>query len=172
MSVWSLRLARAEDAEAMPAIEAAAGALFDTVEGLAVVAGQHTVPLDQLRRYIGKGHSLVAHAEGKAVGFLVTEPFRRELHIQEFNVLPQFQQRGIGGGLLRACQIDARNSGFCALTLTTFRDVAWNAPFYSRLGFLEIATGGEHPRLAAELVREAEHGLPAERRCAMVCFLD
>ncbi len=55
---------------------------------------------------------------------------------------PAFQQRGIGGGLMRACMIDARNSGFCALTLTTFRDVAWNAPFYSRLGFFEVATNG------------------------------
>jgi predicted N-acetyltransferase YhbS len=105
-------------------------------------------------------------------GFLVNEPFRRELHIWEFNVHPDFQQKGIGAGLMRACMIDARNSSFSAVTLTTFRDVAWNAPFYARLGFEEVSALDAHPRLAGELALEADHGLPIERRCAMIAFLD
>jgi ribosomal protein S18 acetylase RimI-like enzyme len=172
MSDWSLRLARLEDAEAMPGIELAAGKLFDGVDGLNGVAGAHTVPLDRLRRYIRKGHCLVAHVGASMAGFLVNEPFRRELHIWECSVHPDFQQRGIGAGLLRACLIDARNSGFIAVTLTTFRDVAWNAPFYARLGFEEVSALDAHPRLAGELALEADDGLPAERRCAMIAFLD
>ena len=35
MSDWHIRLARAEDAEFLPAIELAAGQLFRTIEGLA-----------------------------------------------------------------------------------------------------------------------------------------
>lgn len=172
MTDWSLRLARLDDAETMPGIESAAGTLFAEVDGLSGVAGTHTVPPDRLRRYIRKGHCLVAHVGGRMAGFLVNEPFRRELHIWEFNVHPDFQQRGIGAGLLRACLIDARNSGFIAVTLTTFRDVAWNAPFYARLGFEEVSALDAHPRLAAELALEADHGLPVERRCAMIAFLD
>lgn len=172
MTDWSLRLARAEDAEAMPPIEAAAGELFAQVEGLAGLAGTHTVPVDKLQRYIRKGHCLVAHVGTAMAGFLVNEPFRRELHIWEFSVHPDFQQKGIGAGLLRACLIDARNSGFCAVTLTTFRDVAWNGPFYARLGFEEVSALDAHPRLTAELALEADHGLPIERRCAMIAFLD
>ena len=169
---WSLRLARPQDAEKMPEIEAAAGELFADVEGLAGLAGSHTVPLDRLRRYIRKGHCLVTHVGEDMAGFLVNEPFRRELHIWEMDVHPKFQQRGIGAGMLRACMVDARNSGFGALTLTTFRDVPWNAPFYARLGFEEVTALDAHPRLAGELAVEADQGLPAERRCAMILFLD
>lgn len=172
MKDWSLRLARIDDAEAMPAIEAAAGKLFEQIEGLAGVAGQHTVPIDRLQRYIRKGHCLVSHVDAAMVGFLVNEPFGRELHIWEFNVHPDFQQQGIGAGLVRACLIDAGNSGFKAVTLTTFRDVPWNGPFYERLGFEEVTALDAHPRLAGELAVEADHGLPAERRCAMIKFLD
>jgi hypothetical protein len=74
--------------------------------------------------------------------------------------------------LVRAGQIDARNTGFKALTLTTFRDLAWNAPFYARLGFDEVTAIDAHPRLAGELANEVDDGLPADRRCAMICFLD
>lgn len=169
---WHLRLARPGDAEQMPAIEARAGRLFDTIEGLAGPAGQHTVPVERLQRYIRKGHCLVAHVGERMAGWLVNEPFGRELHIWEFNVDRDFQQRGIGAGLLRACLIDAANSGFKAVTLTTFRDVPWNAPFYHRLGFDEVTALDAHPRLAGELAVEVDHGLPADRRCAMICFLD
>ena len=169
---WSLRLARPADAQAMPAIERAAGKLFESVDGLAGIAGTDTVAPERLERYIRKGHCLVAHMGEAMAGFLVNEPFRRELHIWEFSVHPDYQQRGIGAGLLRACAIDARNSGFAALTLTTFRDVPWNAPFYERLGFEEVTALDAHPRLAGELALEADHGLPIERRCAMISFLD
>lgn len=171
MSDWHLRLARIEDAEQMPPIEARAGGLFASVPGLEELAGQHTLPVERLQRYIRKGHCLVAHADERMIGWIATEPFGRELHIWEFNVDPDFQRHKIGSGLLRACLIDAANSGFKAVTLTTFRDVAWNAPFYARLGFEEVTALDAHPRLAGELAVEADSGLPADRRCAMIRFL-
>ncbi len=169
---WSLRLARPEDAEQMPAIERAAATIFREVDGLDDLDPEDICTEHDLRRFIRKGHSLVAHVGDTMAGFLVNEPFGRELHIWEFDVHPEFQQRGIGAGLLRACMIDARNSGFTALALTTFRDVPWNAPFYARLGFEEVIALDAHPRLAAILSLEAANGLPVERRCAMICFLD
>ncbi|OZA91347.1 MAG: GNAT family N-acetyltransferase [Erythrobacter sp. 34-65-8] len=169
---WSLRLARPEDAKLMPAIEARAAELFAAVDGLESLAGQDTIPVERLLRYIAKGHCLAAHADDTMAGFLVNEPFGRELHIWELSVDPAYQQRGIGAGLLRACMVDARNSGFKAITLTTFRDVAWNGPFYERLGFEEVVALDAHPRLAGELALEADNGLPIERRCAMISFLD
>ncbi len=168
---WSLRLARADDAEKMPAIEQAAGQLFADVSGLSDLAGHAPIPIDRLQRYIRKGHCLVSHRDEEMVGFLVTEPFGRELHIWEMDVHPAAQRSGVGSGLLRACMIDARNSAFRALTLTTFRDVAWNAPFYARLGFEEVTDLDSHPRLASELAADADNGLPPDRRCAMIQFL-
>ncbi len=121
-------------------------------------------------RLIRKGHCLVAHVGEAMAGFLVAEPFRRELHIWEMDVVSAFQRRGIGSGLLRAGQIDARNTGFKALTLTTDREEG--APFYVRLGFEEVTALDAHLRLSGKLANEIDDGLNAERRCAMICFLD
>lgn len=166
---WSLRLARPDDAAAMPGIERAAAVAF---------AGEPAVSITQTRseadfaRLIRRGHCLVAHVGEVMAGFLVAQPFSREIHIWEMDVAPAFQRRGIGAGLVRAAQIDARNTGFRALTLTTFRDLPWTAPFYVRLGFDEVTALDAHPRLAGELANEVDNGLPADRRCAMICFLD
>ncbi len=169
---WSLRLARPADADAMPAIERAAAALFAGDPDLAEFDINDTWTPEDLRRFIRKGHCLVSHVGDEMAGFLVSEPFGRELHIWEMDVHPRFGRQGIGAGLLRAAQIDARNSSFRALTLTTFRDLPWNARFYARLGFEEVTALDAHPRLAGELANEADDGLPAERRCAMIHFLD
>jgi GNAT superfamily N-acetyltransferase len=153
----------------MPAIERAAAVAF---------AGEPSVDPARARseadyaRLIRRSHSLVAHVGEAMAGFLVAQPFSRELHIWEMDVAPAFQRRGIGAGLVRAAQIDARNTGFKALTLTTFCDLAWNAPFYARLGFEEVTALDAHPRLAGELANEIDDGMPMDRRCAMICFLD
>lgn len=127
--------------------------------------------VDQLVGFIEKGHCLVAQSNGSVIGFLASQPFSRELHIWELDVAPDHQRCGIGAALLRASMIDARNSGFAALTLTTFRDVPWNAPFYAKLGFAEVLDIEAHTRLTEVLASEARNGLPAERRCAMIRFL-
>ena len=40
--------------------------------------------------------------------------------------------------LLDAACAWARDNGYRAITLTTYADVAWNAPFYSARGFVEL----------------------------------
>jgi GNAT superfamily N-acetyltransferase len=170
MSSWSLRLARPADAEAMPAIERAAAEIAFAAE--AGIDPARTRSSEDFARLIRRGHSLVAHVGEVMAGFLVAQPFSRELHIWEMDVAPAYQRRGIGAGLVRAAQIDARNTGFRALTLTTFRDLPWDGPFYARLGFEEVTALDAHPRLAGELANEVDDGLPADRRCAMICFLD
>ena len=166
---WSLRLARLPDAEAMPGIERAAAIAFADEPA---INPERTRASADYARLIRKGHSLVAHVGEAMAGFLVAEPFRRELHIWEMGVTPAFQRRGIGAGLVRAAMIDARNTGFSALTLTTFRDLSWNAPFYARLGFEEVTALDAHLRLSGELANEVDDGLPADRRCAMIYFCD
>lgn len=168
---WSLRLAKPADADAMPAIELAAGQLFKGDPDLSEIDFEETWEPDELRELIAKGHCLVAEHNDSIVGFLVTKPYGRELHIWEVSVDPAHQQRGIGAGLIRACMIDARNAGFAALTLTTFKDIAWNGPFYERLGFEQITDSKAHPRLAQLLEEEISGGLPADRRIAMIRFI-
>ena len=165
---WSIRLARAGDADALPAIERAAATMFERIEALRHIAAQQPIPAQRLRRYIARGHCLVAVADtGAPVGFIATEPFGRELHVWELSVHPDWQGRGIGAALLRGCIIDAGNSGFTAITLTTFDEVPWNAPFYRRLGFVD-RDPADNARLAQELAREEAHGMPPGSRVAMV----
>ena len=65
------------------------------------------------------------------------------LHLEELDVLPGHGRQGIGTRLVRALCDGARGRGIAAVTLCTFRDVPWNAPFYERLGFRIL---GSHPK--------------------------
>jgi hypothetical protein len=53
------------------------------------------------------------------------------------------------------------------VTLTTFRDLPWNAPFYQRMGFIVLTDDSLDPHLREALQAEIAHGFPAERRCTM-----
>lgn len=172
MSDWSLRLARADDAAAFPAIERSAARAFGQVEGLESLVDGWTMPVERHRLLIAKGHCLTASVDDAIAGFLVGERFGRALHIHEMSVAENFQQRGIGAGLVRACGIDAANAGCECLTLTTFAEVPWNAPFYRRLGFELITDLAAWPRLSASLREERASFGEVQKRIAMVRFLN
>lgn len=59
-------------------------------------------------------------------------------HIEALAVIPGRMRRGLGSALLEAACGWARSSGYRAITLITFADVAWNAPFYTARGFVEV----------------------------------
>jgi hypothetical protein len=61
----------------------------------------------------------------------------------------------------------ARQQALRAVTLTTFRDLPWNAPFYQRLGFNVLAATEIDAHLVEALQAEIAIGFPSERRCAM-----
>lgn len=165
---WSLRLARPGDAKAMADVERDADALFtQTPEYDQLIRGA-TRTQAQYHSIIAKGRSLTVECDQKIVGFAAAIAFKSELHLEELSVLRAYQRRGIGSGLVRALQADARNSGFNAITLETFRAVAWNAPFYAKLGFQIIDDLERYPRLGDELARKIAAGMPPEDRCAMV----
>lgn len=169
MSSWSLRLARTDDAEAFHAVEIDAAGLLLDHPSLAGIDLPPPGQPDSYRTMIRHGHCLTVTSAGRIVGFAATRPYRRELHLHELSVAREFQRLRIGSTLLEALKIDAKNTGLRAITLETFRDIAWNAPFYERHGFAMIDDLASHPRLAGNLERAVAAGLPRERRCAMIC---
>lgn len=170
---WKLRLARRDDADFLPDIERSAGLLFEAGPGrFALGRAAELIDVREHRAYIARGRSLVAFVGERRVGFLLAEPAGRALHIVEMSVHADYQRQGIGAGMLRALIVDAGNSGFDALTLTTFTDVPWNAPFYVRLGFVTVDDLQANPRLAGLLRAEQDAGLPVDRRVAMIRFID
>ncbi|MGA3354183.1 MAG: GNAT family N-acetyltransferase [Acidimicrobiales bacterium] len=72
------------------------------------------------------------------VGFVSVEVLDGSAHIRQLSVLPPMQRRGIGRALVAAACDWARAQGYRAVSLTTFRDVPWNGPFYNKLGFFEL----------------------------------
>jgi len=161
--IVAIRLATAADAEGLPDIERDAGRSFLAIPDLAWIASHDLTSAEEHLSRIPAGTVWVAEdADAGLVGFLNAEALDGEMHIWEAAVRRDFQQRGIGARLIEKAADRARAAGLAALTLTTFRDVAWNAPFYARNGF-EIVEGDA--RLSTLLSREAERGL--QRRCAM-----
>lgn len=156
---WSLRLARLDDAESFHRVEEDAAEILRAAPELAGVDIPPSQSAQDYARLIRRGHCLSAVAQEEVIGFAAAAPSGRELHLHELAVARSWQRKRIGATLLEALAIDARNSGFKAIALTTWRDIAWNAPFYAAHGFVEIANEDPEQTLAPD-------------RCAMVRLLD
>lgn len=109
----------------------------------------------------------------EVVGYICTEKMvnQNTLHIHEIDVARPFQGMGLGSKLLRFVIDWARGRHIPRLTLTTFKEVPWNAPFYSKLGFEIMDTNSVDTYLQNLLQAEVRFGLPEETRCAMVLEL-
>ena len=166
-----IRPARPADLAALPAIEASASTTFLAAPGLAWLAESEAISSERHIELLENGITLVAEVGGQIQGFICCEPLGESLHIRELSVRHASQGKGIGLNLLEELASRAAAAGWPSLTLTTFRDLAWNAPFYARCGFEELSGDSLTPELQHQLAREAEHGLPPERRCAMVLTL-
>ena len=123
---------------------------------------------DDLKRAQGLGLLWVALANNVPVGFAHVEVIDPSAaHLKEIDVHPQHGRRGIGTRLVMAVCAWAATAGYRAVTLTTFRDVAWNMPFYARLGFHEIPIDQLSPALLSVLRDETRRGLDPAHRVAM-----
>ena len=102
------------------------------------------------------GAAVVFAIDEPAVGFISVHVVDDLAHIWQVAVRPKSTGRGLGTALIdRACEW-ARANDFAAITLTTFRDVAWNGPYYQRLGFRELVELS--PRLRAIRQHERDIG--------------
>lgn len=163
-----VRTARWDDVGAFPALEQSAGETFRTVPDLAYIADSENRSALEYWELVAGGWSRVAVDENNDLcGFLCAEPFGVELHIWEIAIGLDYQRRGIGRRLIDLTIETARRRHMAAATLTTFADIAWNAPFYERIGFRRLPTEEAGARLRDILDREAAAGLPRNRRCAM-----
>jgi GNAT superfamily N-acetyltransferase len=159
-------LARPRDVPALPAIELAAARLLEGLVPAALM--EETTDVDDLAAAQAAGHLWVALVDDGPVGFAhIALRDDGVPHLEEIDVHPAHGRRGLGTGLVRAvCEWAAAN-GHRELTLTTFRDVAWNAPFYARLGFSIVERADWPPAIAAIVAGEAARGLDPATRVVM-----
>ena len=105
------------------------------------------------------------------VGYAIAIRLGDSLHLDEIDVHPAQQRRGVGRALLGAVRARAEADGAARLTLTTFRAPPWNMPWYARLGFVAYEERAIPPALRAVYEAEIARGLARERRVAMALEL-
>jgi GNAT superfamily N-acetyltransferase len=151
----------------LPQIENAADRRFARI-GLQLVVDMPGHSIAALEH--GRHHGLLWVAispRGQVVGFALMEIKRGTALVEQLSVLDCWQGRGFGSALLERCAATARALGRAPLYLTTYRDVAWNKPFYERRGFTEVPRGALNRTLRGVLLLEVRHGHPVWRRAVM-----
>lgn len=131
----SIRHAEPSDHESLTVIETAADALL--VDHLGAM--QWPPASSAAERAAARGFVLVAEdasAAGTVVGFVQVLEVEGQAHLEQLSVLPSHGRRGIGRRLVTAALSEARERGYSRLTLRTYAEVPWNAPFYASCGFL------------------------------------
>ncbi len=165
-STYEIRLAREEDLPSLREIERSAAQLFASTDYAFLIQAEPT-SLDSLRKQQREGLVWVATDHRQPVGFAVVRIVDETAYLQELDVHPAHGQRGLGRRLIQmACQW-TRDAGYSAMTLSTFQDIPWNAPFYERLGFRTLSEAELSPGLKEVRMKEALAGLPIERRVCM-----
>lgn len=101
------------------------------------------------------------------MAYLIADLVDGCVHIEQVSVRPDHGRRGVGRALLDYAATRARSEGAPALTLTTFAEVPWNAPYYRRCGFRILGEGELASGLRAIREREAAHGLDRWPRVCM-----
>lgn len=167
MTSYRVRLATEADVEFLPGIELAAGELFVGI-GMADVAGGEPTSVEVHRAALARRQLwVVADGHDQAVGFALMKEVDGAAYLQEISVHPAHGRRGLGGLLLKQVCTAARAAGFTAVTLSTFRSVRWNGPWYRGFGFRDIPEPELTPGLLEVRQREARAGLDVAARVFM-----
>lgn len=163
---YHIVLARPRDLPLLPSIELACARLL-AGHAPSSVLGETTSQFE-LRKARRAGRLWVVLSGNEPVGFAhVVVHERGVAHLEEVDVHPDHGRRGLGRRLVQTVCAWATSHGFDAVTLTTFRDVPWNMPFYARLGFETVTPTALSGELLAVIDDEMRRGLDPARRVVM-----
>ncbi|HEY3685004.1 MAG TPA: GNAT family N-acetyltransferase [Streptosporangiaceae bacterium] len=163
----TIRKLGADELARVQSIELASGRVFADI-GMAEIADEDPPTLDTLAAYQAGGRAWVtAGDDGTPIAFVLVDVIDGGAHIEQISVHPGSARRGVGAELIAHVADWARDRGLTALTLTTFVDVPWNAPYYARLGFRAVPDTELSPGLRAVRTEEGRHGLDRWPRTAM-----
>ena len=164
----NLRLAQRQDIPQLVAVERSAAQLFRLQPELQHLAEGEVISPQQHADFIERQQEWVmVNLAGQIAGFIAVLPLRRSWHIAELSVAANWQRQGVGKCLIEEVAEQARCQGVQRLTLTTFEQVAWNAPYYQRLGFRRVAAAQLDAQLQHLLAQEAGQNFAANSRCVM-----
>jgi GNAT superfamily N-acetyltransferase len=151
----------------LPQIENAADERYRRVGlGLIVAMPPHSVTALECGHRCGLLW-VATSPRGDIAGFVLMQAETDSLWIDQLSVLDRWQRHGLGTALIDRSIETARELGYGALHLTTYRNVVWNEPFYRRRGFSEVPRGAFGRALRRVLLREVSHGHLVWQRALM-----
>ncbi|WP_346267594.1 GNAT family N-acetyltransferase [Janthinobacterium lividum] len=166
---YAIRAATGADLPLLAQVERSAATLFGQAgPELAWLAQGEPLPLSTLQMLQQHGGVWVAaDGQDRPSGFLAAQPLDGQWFIVELSVALPHQRQGLGTRLLDAAAAHARALRCACLTLSTYRHLPWNAPYYARHGFSAIEAAALGAGHALKLAREAQDGHDPALRCLM-----
>jgi GNAT superfamily N-acetyltransferase len=150
-----VRPPRRDELEALRSLERDAARAFDAI-GMPEIAEDEPLPIAELEAFRARGHAwLAVDGRDRPIAYLLSAVVDDCLHVVQVTVSPSHARRRLGAALIEHLAEIALAEGRPALTLTTFREVPWNAPYYERLGFVVLDPADQGPELAALVAHEA-----------------
>ena len=164
---FTIRPATEVDLPRLVEVEIEAGQAFRTVDMPEIA---DSVPdMSQLREAAAAERVWVTEVGTELAGFITAELMDGNAHVAQVSVAPDYGRLGIGRAMIELVEDWGRSAGCPATTLTTFRSVPWNAPYYARLGYTVLADHQAGPELLRTMTYEATlPGIDASLRCAMI----
>lgn len=161
-----IRLASADDVPKVAPLERAAAEVFRTI-GMDAIADDPPIAESILLQAVEDRRLWVAVEYGVLKAYLLGDFLPRSLHIDQVTVHPDAARRGLGALMIESVSADPRSKQRGLLTLTSFANVPWNAPYYERIGFLDIAERDWPEGVAEKVATERAKGLDAWPRVVM-----
>jgi GNAT superfamily N-acetyltransferase len=163
------RTVPAQDSQlaAIPGIEHAAATMFSE-QDLPRQVRYRVTDMETLREAQRPSRLWLAVNEiDVPVGFAYASEIDGHAHLEEMGVHPDHGRRGIGKSLVATVREWAESRGHTDLTLVTFGHLAWNAPFYRALGFVQIPQDRLSDSMTALLDEEQAAGIDVQNRMVM-----
>jgi GNAT superfamily N-acetyltransferase len=156
---YQIVMAKPEHLAALPRIERTAAEIFP--EGMIPdEVKDYVLTLEDFEKALAKNQLWIAVTlDNNPVGFAMVLAKDKSAMLAELDVDPEHQRKGLGRNLVQTVINWAREKGYDHLTLTTFSNVPWNAPFYEKMGFRRLQRAELSVDLIAALAKEAELGL-------------
>jgi GNAT superfamily N-acetyltransferase len=153
--------------EKLRELERAAGSIFREL-GMDAIADSEPPSTATLAVSQAEGRAWVGTDDAdEPVAYLLVEVIDTSAFIEQVSVHPRAARQRLGRALIETAASWARQHGLKALTLTTYRDVPWNRPYYERLGFQIVDNADITPGLRRLRAQEAGAGLDRWPRVVM-----
>ncbi len=142
--------ARREDLVRIIAVDKAAASLFEPTGLLSEQALDDHVPDDVLLEAIETDRlHVVRSADGDVLGFTLFTQLDQGIYLDQISVHPVAGRRGLGRKLMLHLDMLARDGAQPHISLSTFRHLAWNGPFYKSLGYRNMKRRHLEPYMIA-----------------------